>query len=239
MLGLGHGVHGESVSLTEIFHNRYSLDFNATDGEHATLHTVAGDFTPHTKGTISMWLIMHAVSGSQNFIRATIDSNNQLFIFWHNSSDEIRFNLKAGGTLNSITYDASSFDHTAWHHIAMTWDKEENTIAAYINGSAVGEGSAYGGTFTGTLSELFLGQNSSDGAYFDGQMDEISIWTDVMDIAELYNNKVHRNVEFSGLDQSKMIAYYRMEEGTGTTIYDESTYGNNGTLVNSPTWTKY
>ena len=32
MLGLGHGVHGESVSLTEIFHNRYTSQVSWTGG---------------------------------------------------------------------------------------------------------------------------------------------------------------------------------------------------------------
>ena len=231
----------DTTSLAEIFANRYSLTFDSTAGEYVTLHTVASDLTIATKGTISMWVIMHSTSGSQNFIRNTIDSNNQLFIFWHNTSDEIRFNLKAGGSLNSIEYDASGLDHTIWYHLAMTWDKESNEIHAYINGSEVGEGVAYNGSFTGTLSQIFLCQNAQDppGAYFDGQMDEVSIWTDVMDVSKLYNNKTHRDVEFSGLDSSKLIAYYRMEEGTGTALTDESGNANSGTLVNTPTWTAY
>ncbi len=70
-------------------------------------------------------------------------------------------------------------------------------------------------------------------------MDEISIWTSVMSISELYNARTHRDVEFSGLDNTQLVAYYRMEEGTGTTTADESGKGNTGTLVNTPTWTAY
>jgi hypothetical protein len=86
---------------------------------------------------------------------------------------------------------------------------------------------------------MYLGQNTSDGAYFKGQMDEVSMWTDVMDISQLYNGgqRFLRDVEFSGLDNTKLVAYYQFEEGTGTTTVDESGTGNNGTLVNTPTWT--
>tara|TARA_Y100001973_G_scaffold101469_1_gene164682 strand:+ start:40 stop:222 length:183 start_codon:yes stop_codon:yes gene_type:complete len=60
-----------------------------------------------------------------------------------------------------------------------------------------------------------------------------------MDVSMLYNGGAHRNVEFSGLDSTKLVGYYRMEEGAGTTTADASETGNTGTLVNTPTWTAY
>ena len=238
MLGLGHGVQADTVSLAEIFSNKYSLAFNGTD-ECVTINQVGDDMTPENKGTISIWAIMNVTTPSQNIIRAQADSDNQIFIFWHNSSDTIRFNLKSRGTVASVQYDASSFDHSAWTHFAMTWENGGN-IHAYINGSEVGEGAAYPDeAFEGSIDTVYLGQNAANGAYFKGQMDEVSIWTEVMSISELYNARTHRDVEFSGLDNSKLIAYYQFEEGTGTTTVDESGTGNTGTLVNTPTWTAY
>ena len=73
-------------------------------------------------------------------------------------------------------------------------------------------------------------------------MDEISIWTDVVDIAELYNGGrgyLNTNVKFSGLDSDQLIAYYQFEEGTGTTTADASGTGNTGNLNNTPTWTAH
>jgi hypothetical protein len=121
----------------------------------------------------------------------------------------------------------------------MTWEAG-GSVKGYINGTEVGESVEYPeSAFTGTIDTIYLGQNASDGAYFKGQMDEISIWTSVMSISELYNARTHRDVEFSGLDNTQLVAYYRMEEGTGTTTADESGKGNTGTLVNTPTWTAY
>ena len=34
-----------------------------------------------------------------------------------------------------------------------------------------------------------------------------------------------------------MVGYWKFDEGSGTTAYDSSGYGNNGTLYNGPTWT--
>jgi prepilin-type N-terminal cleavage/methylation domain-containing protein len=36
--------------------------------------------------------------------------------------------------------------------------------------------------------------------------------------------------------ETGLVGYWPMDEGTGTTAYDASGYGNNGTLTNSPTW---
>jgi hypothetical protein len=33
------------------------------------------------------------------------------------------------------------------------------------------------------------------------------------------------------------VAYWKFDEGSGTTAYDSSNYGNTGTLTNGPTWT--
>ena len=158
-------------------------------------------------------------------------------MFWHNSSDEIRMTYKAGGTAKVVQYDASSMSHSAWQHFVFTWDTTADEAKGYINGSQVGSTMDELGDWSGTISTVDIGQNTQGSAYFKGQIDEVSIWTDVMDIATLYNSRVQKDVEFSGLDKTKLIAYYQFEEGTGTTTIDESGTGNTGTLVNTPTWT--
>jgi len=235
-LGLGHGIHTDTSGLAEIFSNKYSLGFNGSD-EFVEINAVGNDITPGTKGTISMWVVMPVTSGSATLIRGSADSSNEIFIFWHNSSDELRFTHEAGGTGKKVQYGFSEYDHTSWIHVAMTWDTTANELKGYVNGAQVGSTIGSLGTFSGTIDDMDLARNPADGAYFKGQMDEVSIWTDVMDISELYNGGVRRNVEFSGLDPTKLAAYYQFEEGTGTTTADQSRHANTGNLNNTPTWT--
>jgi len=235
-LGLGHGIHTDTSGLAEIFSNKYSLGFNGSD-EFVEINAVGNDITPGTKGTISMWVVMPVTSGSATLIRGSADSSNEIFIFWHNSSDELRFTHEAGGTGKKVQYGFSEYDHTSWIHVAMTWDTTANELKGYVNGAQVGSTIGSLGTFSGTIDDMDLARNPADGAYFKGQMDEVSIWTDVMDISELYNGGVRRNVEFSGLDPTKLVAYYQFEEGTGTTVADQSRHANTGNLNNTPTWT--
>lgn len=44
------------------------------------------------------------------------------------------------------------------------------------------------------------------------------------------------NVVFQPKSDSNTVALYHFEDGTGTSLTDSSTYGNNGTLTNGPTW---
>jgi hypothetical protein len=53
----------------------------------------------------------------------------------------------------------------------------------------------------------------------------------------VYSIKTSLNPLTPGLRDKGMIGYWSFDEGAGTTAYDRSGYGNNGTLYNSPTWT--
>ena len=83
MLGLGHGVHSDTASLVEIFANRFSLAFNGTD-EFVEINAVGNDITPGAKGTISMWVIMTATTGSATLIRGDVTADpitNEILYF--------------------------------------------------------------------------------------------------------------------------------------------------------------
>ena len=244
MLGLGHGVQGDTVGLAEIYANRYGLTFNGTD-EYIQLDPLDG--LNANDGTFSAWVIWNSTTPSAQLFHARVDSSNLFQLFWHNASDEIRFVRKAGGTAQVVTYEAdqgeddpifsTNFPHDTLIHVAMTWDKADDELKGYINGTQVGSTVGSLATFSGTIANADIGQNTQGSAFFKGRVDEVSIWTDVMSISELYNGGVQRNIEFSGLDKTKLLAYYQFEEGTGTTTADESGNGNTGTLINTPTWT--
>ena len=68
MLGLGHGVQGDTASLAEIFANRYSLAFNGTD-EYVQIDGVGEDISIE-KGTVSFWAIWEATTPSAHAFQA-------------------------------------------------------------------------------------------------------------------------------------------------------------------------
>ena len=88
-------------------------------------------------------------------------------------------------------------------------------------------------TFAGTPTLFDIGQNTQDGNFYKGYLDEFSFFDAVLEIATIYPPKTPVNL--TGLNN--LVGYWRFEEGTGSTASDSSGNGNAGTLYNSPTWT--
>jgi hypothetical protein len=68
--------------------------------------------------------------------------------------------------------------------------------------------------------------------YFPGQLDEIRLWN-VARTQQQMQNYMHRPL--TGMDTG-LVAYWRFDDGSGSTLSDASVNGNTGTLVNNPTW---
>ena len=78
--------------------------------------------------------------------------------------------------------------------------------------------------------------------YFDGKIDEVAGWNDELTSAEvtaIYNSGNMLNVSSNSGNYSSAInlkGYYRFNEGSGTSLQDNSSNSKTGTL-NGATWT--
>ena len=110
-----------------------------------------------------------------------------------------------------------------WYHIAGTYDG--SNLRIYVNG-ILEKTVAHTGNITNSLSAMEIGGSGSD-RYYDGLMDEVRIWNDARAQDEIRQN-MYREISSPG---SNLIAYYKLNETTGTTAID--TKGSyNGTLTN-------
>ena len=129
----------------------------------------------------------------------------------------------AGWSSPTIYVDGkvSSTVDTNWHHIAI------------INSSAINGSAVYLG---------FVGVGAS--YYFDGILDDIRIYNYArtadeirLDYQEGLALRFGDDGNLASLMNQGLVGYWSMNEGTGTTAYDGSGNGNNGTLTNGPQWT--
>lgn len=229
MLGLGHGVHTDTVSLAEIFSNNFSIEFDG-NGDYIDLDSRASMINP-AKGTFSAWVKLNTTETTGQVISCRRDAQNIIQLFYHAGSNEFRAVHKGNDTSITANVDASETIEASgnWHHIAMTWDTTAGNVIIYQDGEAKETSSGlqdFGGLGPNKLN---IGKTSGgDTAYHDGLIDEVSVFTEVVDIPTLYNGGSPKDVEFSNLDG--LVAYYRFEEGSGSTANDESGKGNSGTL---------
>lgn len=118
-----------------------------------------------------------------------------------------------------------------WHHIAATYNG--TTRSMYMDGVLLGSDAPTGHNVpSGTT--MYIGEtNPAGNEYFDGAMDEVRIWNVGKTQAEItaaMNSTIPAN-------SAGLVAYYKMDEGTGITTADITGNNNTGTLTGSPVWT--
>ena len=129
-----------------------------------------------------------------------------------------------------------SIPYNEWSFVAITYDGVY--VKAYVNGNSQ---QTTLNNFNTQISNLFIGaETTNNGAsfrnYWHGDIDEVAIWNESIsqsEITALYN-------QGSGLDastnsgnytsSSNLRGYWKLNEGAGTTVYDNSANGKNGTV---------
>jgi len=127
---------------------------------------------------------------------------------------------------NQIESANTGVAENEWTHIAMVWDG--STITFYHNG--IEDGTVT--NVTGLLdsdNDLYLGwQGRYNNTQFYGQMDEVRIWDVARTGAQIRENMMRT---LDG-DESGLVAYYPLNESSGTIAYDATDSTHNGTLTN-------
>ncbi len=129
-----------------------------------------------------------------------------------------------------------------WTHVAVTFDN--GTINTYVNGSLIHTYNGSGAIGDGhvALDDFRIGgrSNSPAGQYFEGSVGEVRIWNTVRTAGEISTNY---DQLLTG-NESGLVGNWRLREGSGTSVTDLSSSGNNGTLgggtpSQEPTWVGY
>ena len=96
---------------------------------------------------------------------------------------------------------------------------------------------------SGTVeSGIDIGRQSNNSNFFNGLIDEVAIWDVELDadaVTAIYNSGVPTDLsEDSGNydNSSSLISWWRMEEGSGTSVADSSTQSNAMTVTNGGTF---
>ncbi|MEL7039008.1 MAG: LamG-like jellyroll fold domain-containing protein [Cyanobacteria bacterium J06592_8] len=129
-------------------------------------------------------------------------------------------------------YDIHAQISQGWHHLVVVGktiiEGGVTTLKTlfYIDGEKIGE------CLVKNNSNIQHIGNSENGGEAFGKISELRIWNIALKEAEiLANNQVYLTGNEPGL-----VAYYRLNEGSGTEARDHTGNGNNGTIVGENWW---
>jgi hypothetical protein len=121
---------------------------------------------------------------------------------------------------NPIICTRGEVNDNQWHHIAVTW--KQNTVNGYntyfdgvLRNSKDAVNFVLPAISAGWLGALI---NSE---FITGQLEEVRIWNVERSAEQIQQNK---NKELNG-DESGLVAYYKMSNGSGPTLSDDKTNG--------------
>ena len=150
--------------------------------------------------------------------------------------------IAAGGLSNSDVFD------DAWHHVAIvfvssgyqtttgTSSTDGKGYKIFIDGTRVDTAlSSASHSYSLATTSSFFAVGKERTSYFTGLIDEVAIFGSSLsdsDITDIYNSGVPAD-----LSSYSPTLWWRMGDndgGTGTTITDQGSGGNDGTLTNGP-----
>ena len=160
---------------------------------------------------------------------------------WDNSQMEILANgdvIVRVWNLTPVNIGNAAFG--VWNHAALRYDKAGLKVDGFLNGVPSGFSSGdrqmpyeFNGAFGFYYAfGLPSGASLGSGAAFNGLMDEIRIWNTARSASQIQTNRNRRLVG----NESGLVAYYRLDEGSGLTAGDATTNGFTGTLSNGVAW---
>jgi len=149
-----------------------------------TFTTAMDAITSTSDYTISLWINPDTVSGTRYVWAGKYNSRwMQMYM--------------DGSTLKAEQYDtgwkstssSTTFSTSTWYMVTMTYNDTANLLKLYVNGAYESQVTANG--VGSPINSFNLGKQPGGSSYFDGRMDEVSVWNVSLsagDVSDLYNS---------------------------------------------------
>ena len=215
------------------------LDFDGTDDyisipDDSTLD-ITGDMT------VSCWVALDSSENGNLCMlvnkRDAGDTASPFFLFFEDRSGQNKFGvLLGGGSPNYVVAGSNdNFDgvYGKWDHVCFT--VSGTTVSMYVNGVFDASGTFTGSRQTNNVPLRLGGQytNGSNNYMMAGQMADVRIYDVALsaaDVKKIYDDS--KVIVPSNVSQTNLKCWVPLSEGAGTTTYDGSGNGNNGTMTN-------
>jgi len=227
------------------FSNSRSLSLDGTDDSLDVSST--SDYAFGTSGfSIGFWFNPVGTNNSSGFGVNIFDMRS---VTVNQAKPSLWMSSKGSGSILKY-YAAGAYRTTfsgtinpgTWYHLLITNDGSSTKFYLNGNSTAIATGTD---TISYIAAGLRIGGYSGNNYYYNGLIDEFAIWDATLSGADA--NAICSGSDFVPNDLSEassydtdrtsnLIGWWRMEEGSGTSVEDSSGNSNNGTLTNGATF---
>lgn len=150
-----------------------------------------------------------------------IDANNYLLLQTRPGQTVRLTHRRNAVEVNQLV--TSDFPQDEWVHFAFTFNDTSNTQIIYINGSSTYTTTGIGQPMSTGALDIELGKNNP----VDGSYSDMRLWDDVRTGTEISDN-IHSTLAGT---EAGLVGYWKMTEGTGTTLADSDSVNNNDLTI--------
>ena len=228
---IGNSIVGGHPSAGGAFENQYSCDFDGIDdsieiGNPANLQLTGAM-------TMSFWFKGQPTSTGHyaGFDKLGNTSNRGAGLDLRKGTG-IYFFVTGSFLLSTHTTDTTPLTDGNWHHVAGVYIPS-TSMKLYLDGVEVASRTISVPAAQSNVGSnpWSIGKRSAHSNFMNGKIDEVSIFSSALNISDLWDG----STKPTDLTSLSPLGWWRNGDnngGAGTTVTDEGSGGNNGTLLN-------
>ena len=187
--------------------------------------------------TISGWVNPHELTnkatsyGTRNvFFARSSERYSDNFEFGINETGNLDVYIDESVSKGIKTFGQGELTIEQWHFFAIVFNSGQ--LAVYIDEHEYND-SLRGSSLNKATSSITLGATLHKQVYFKGQLANISVWNYPCSQAQI---QTHRCGLIVG-DESGLVAYWKLDDGQGTTVKNKTGKSYQGNFRGNPIWT--
>jgi hypothetical protein len=220
------------LSATGLAAQNYSLSFDGND-DYVTCGNGTSVQITGTALTLEAWVHPTAwkTSSFEGSIVTKQGSGSDGYVLRAGASGTVSFAIGDGSAWHEALSASGALALNRWQHVAGTYDG--TTLRIFVDGKQVATQSA-SASITSSSDALVIGSSAGylTSREWQGYIDEVRVWNTTRKPQQLLDN-MYQSLAGS---ESGLQAYYRMTNGSGTTVTDNTSNANTGTATAAVTW---